>query len=144
MRQLIFTALGIEFPEDDPDMRTSEGKLKVYAAGSLGVGDIPASPHKPFMIIRIMGSARYAQVRRGSRSKRHAVQLYCYDQPGSLLRIDRLLQRASDKLESLEGVRSPSGVLCIGAEATSLSQDFTDEQYEAIVRFATIQMSASQ
>jgi hypothetical protein len=119
---------------------------RIHQISSLGQGDgaaqVPPAPEKPFLIVRQMITTRYRDVRETSRSERQSFQIYCYDHRGSYVQIDEILRSLQPTVERLEGVRSPTGAFCFQAEWLGLSQDYTDEQYDAIVRFANDQMSA--
>lgn len=117
---------------------------RIYQLGALGIADIPASPAKPFISTRQLPSARYREVRETSRAERQTWQIYVYDEPGSLLRIDELMHQIEDVVETLDGMQSPSGAWCFEALWVGVSQDFRDENYDAVARFATVQLSTNR
>ena len=141
MRQLLHSRLSQGMMSTD--LRDGEPQPRIYPASSLGRGGIPANPAKPFMTFRQMPSARYREVRETSRANRQTWQIYCYDERGSLLRVDDLLSQAEVIVESLEGVQSPSGAWCFEALWVGVSQDFTDDNYDAVARYATVQLSSN-
>ena len=142
MRRLLHTRLSEGLASTD--LQGTDPQPRIYPLGSLGAGDIPADPIKPFMTFRQMPSSRYREVRETSRAERQTWQLYCYDHPGSLLRIDDILGQAELIIESLEGTRSPSGAWCFEALWVGVSQDFRDDNYDAVARFATVQLSTNK
>lgn len=136
MRQLLYSSMVAGFAGSE-----LQG---IYQLGTVGVGDVPANPPRPFMVMRQMPSTRYQTVRDTSKANRQGWQLYFYDDPGSLLRIDALLAIAELVVDGLEGVQSSSGAWCFESLWVGISQDFRDESYDAVARFATIQLSTNK
>ena len=142
MRTLLHTRLSAGLAASP--LRGAEAQPRIYQVGSLGVGAVPADPVKPFMTIRQMPSTRYREVRDTSRANRQTWQIYCYDTRGSLLRIDSIMQLAEPIVESLEGLQSPTGAWCFEALWLGISQDFGDDNYDAVARYATVQLSSNK
>lgn len=117
---------------------------RIYQASSLGVADIPPLPKKPFLVWRPMPSAAFREVfESGSGAAEHTFNLYCYDHRGESSRLTRILQATKPLIEGLVGTRSSTGALCIGARWVNMSQTSEDEQYDAVFRFAVVQLVGS-
>jgi hypothetical protein len=117
---------------------------RVYQASSLGVQDVPPDPMKPFIVWRELPSTLYQEVAETSNSTRHTYSIYIYDFRGSYSRINELGGFIRDHIKTLEGTRTPEGVLCTRAAWLGMSQTFGDEQYEANVRYATVVLDGNQ
>lgn len=117
---------------------------RVYQASSLGVDDVPPDPMKPFIVWRELPSTYYQEVSDTSRATRHTYSVYIYDFRGSYSRINDIGAAIREHLKTLEGFRTPEGVLCTRAAWLGMSQTFGDEQYEANVRYATVVLDGNQ
>lgn len=148
MRTLVYSLLKEGYNSYAPLLNQDGQTLRIYGASALGsgVGDlaIPAVPQLPFLSIRQMPSQRFREVRELSTANRQTYQIYFYDVRGGYTRIDEMARMAQSFLEGNVGTVSPSGARCLGCEWLSVSQDFTDEQYDAIVRFGTAQLTSTR
>lgn len=116
---------------------------RVYQAGALGHGNVPALPAWPFALFREIGTVPYQEVRRTGRSARHDFLIYIYDERGSYVRIDECLRLVRDTLLSGEGTRSPEGVQCTGVEWFGTSGDLVSEDLNSNTKFSTVRVTAN-
>jgi hypothetical protein len=117
---------------------------RVYQSSSLGVGDVPPEPQKPYVLYTELPSDPYLAVRETSRAKARFFQVYVYDNRGSFVRIERILALIRETLVSLNGTVSPSGVRCTDVQWQGESGDISDEEYDANSKFGNVRFVASQ
>lgn len=115
---------------------------RIYVMGSTGIGDIPARPEKPFIIITFADAWPYHEVSETSDVERKSVQIYAYQHRGDYTLIDRMLAIVRQTLVGLTGETSPSGARCTGVSYRGTSADLWDEPYDASMRFATFYFTA--
>lgn len=116
---------------------------RVYQSSSLGIGDIPEKPKLPYILYTELPSFPYREVRETSNASLRTFQIYIYDEPGSFLRIEDLLELVRETLIGLAGVVSPSGARCTDVDWRGYSEDFTDTVRNEIFRFATFNFTSS-
>lgn len=141
MRKLVFVTLQAAFLSTE---KLGGATPRIYQAGSLGVDPIPSFPEKPFLVVRELPSQKYSQVKETSTAHRHTFQIWGYDERGSYTDIDDYMHLAEISLCSLAGVVSPSGNRCLGVDWLGVSQDFSDDTYDAIVRYGNVQISSNR
>jgi hypothetical protein len=117
---------------------------RIYQSSSLGVGDVPPEPEKPYILYTELPSDPYQAVSETSRAKARYFQVYVYDNRGSFLRIERILALIRETLVGLSGVVSPSGVRCTDVQWQGESSDLSDEEYNANSKFGNVRFVASQ
>lgn len=137
MRQLLHASL---LAEEDEDFTIGD---RIYQSGSLGVGTTPAKPQVPFLMYKELVSQPYAAVRETSRAKARYFQFFVYDEPGSYLRIERILQIVRENVLLLVAQVSPSGVRCIDVEWQGESGDIPDPELNTILRIGTARFTVS-
>jgi hypothetical protein len=138
VRRLLHTSLLA-----DPLLAAEVGQ-RIYQASSLGVGDVPPEPQKPYVLYTELPSDPFVAVRETSRAKARFFQVYVYDDRGSFLRIERILALIRETLVSLVGAVSPSGVRCTDVLWQGESGEITDEEYDANSKFGNVRFVASQ
>lgn len=138
MRQLLHTSLlaNVEL--------TDIVGQRIYQSSSLGVGDVPPEPAKPYVLYTELPSDPFQAVRETSRAKARYFQVYVYDERGSFLRIERCLALIRETLVSLVGTVSPSGVQCTDVLWQGESSDITDAEFDANSKFGNVRFVASQ
>jgi len=138
VRQLLHTSLLA-----NSDLAELVGE-RIYQSSSLGVGDVPPEPAKPYVLYTELPSDPYRAVQETSRAKARFFQVYVYDNRGSFLRIERILALIRETLVSLTGAVSPSGVRCTDVQWQGESSDVTDEELDANSKFGNVRFVASQ
>lgn len=116
---------------------------RVFATGSLGVGDVPAAPQKPYCTVREGESTFFQAVSETGKAERIPYQVSIYSERGSTVDARAMLLLLMDAIKALPGTDHASG-RCIGSEWGSISQDFVDEPRDASVKFALFTVSGSQ
>lgn len=117
---------------------------RVYQSSSLGVGDVPPDPPKPYILYTELPSDPYRAVQETSRAKARYFQVYVYDDRGSFVRIERILAFIRETLLSLIGAVSPSGVRCTDVQWQGESGDISDVELDANSKFGNVRFVASQ
>lgn len=140
MRKLISYRLKMEAP----DLQAIVAR-RIYAAGSLGRGKIPADPPKPFIVFRELDHiaanvARDTAPAAGSK----VFQFYIHDVKGGYTRIDAIGALVRQHVLDLVGARSPSGAVCMGATWNGTSGDTEDPTYDSNLKILTITLTSSQ
>lgn len=115
---------------------------RVYSASSLGQGNIPAVPDKPFIIYRFADSIPYRDVQETSSVSQQALQVYAHQHRGSYLVIDRMLAIVRETLLGLEGQVDPDGIQLTGIRYVGTSTDLDDTVYDSNMRFSTFYLTA--
>lgn len=137
MRQLIHTTLLNAVALDECGNR-------IYQRGSIGVGDTPADPEKPYIVMGELAPGLHPEVRDTARTTSHFFQFHVYDERGSFLRIDRLLSVIRDSVLGLVAVTSASGARCTDVEWTDASGDLSDPQLDANAKFIIMRVTANR
>jgi hypothetical protein len=118
---------------------------RLYAAGTLGTGDIPAAPDKPYAQYMFEEAVPYAAVRKTSRAMNQPVVITVYDYRGeSYTQIYAIHRLIRDTVEGLAGRVSPSGRRCTDAALTSLGRDDSDARLDANFKRATYRITGPQ
>lgn len=118
---------------------------RVYSMGSLGHGNIPAAPQKPFIIINDAGTLAFRGFQDVSRPGNTMLQIYAYQNRGSYTTINRLLVAIRETLLALPGKTSPSDLYrCTGLTWTGFSRESEDETFDANMRYVTADIVGTQ
>lgn len=118
---------------------------RVWTQGSLGTGDVPAYPDKPFLLVNVGQAITFPGFYEVTRPERVPVQIYAYQERGSYATINRLLVAVRETVLRLTGKSSPSGLYrCTGVTWGGLSTETEDATYDANMRFATVDLVGTQ
>lgn len=109
----------------------------------LGVKDIPAKPNTPYVLIGELPSQPHHTVEETSRAQDHYFQVFAYDKPGTMARIDAIMAAVRETVRELSGQVSPSGLICLEATWQGASQDFVEQSENKLVKFATVKLTAN-
>jgi hypothetical protein len=117
---------------------------RIYAASSLGKGNVPADPKKPFVVYREVDRIA-ANVAKDTAPGvcRRVFQFYVHDERGSYSRIDRVLELLVQTVVGLTTQRSSSGAVCMEAVWNGTSGDSEDPTYDSNMKFATFTLVSS-
>lgn len=115
---------------------------RIYPVGSLGVGDIPAEPDRPYIQYGFDTHTPYAEVREGGGPLRHIMRVFYYDDRGDYLRIDAIHKLVRQTIEGLTTQVSPTGVRCTDAMFLTLGGDLVDNVRSLNVKQATFRLVA--
>lgn len=138
MKQLLYSRL-----QADAELAEVVGD-RIYESSALGVGDVPASPAKPYILYTELPSSPYRDVRETSRAKARIFQIWCYDERGSFIRIERVLALVRETLLGSVAEVSPSGARCTDVEWQGESSDIVDVPLDSNAKFVLIRFTASQ
>lgn len=127
------TLLGVDGSVDANDLR-------VYPAGSLGVGPLPTDPQTPYAQYSISSSTPYQEVRETGGTLRHLVTFMYYDERGDFTRIDAIHKAVKDTVVSLEGRLDTDGWQCTSSLFTTIGADLTDNVRNLGVKVASFRL----
>jgi hypothetical protein len=99
------------------------------------LSDITETPQKPFGVYRLSGTG--PGVTRNSKSRETRLELWIHDEPGSYLRIDRLLSALESTLDGVVHASAAQGESISQAAFDSRSPDLDDSGFGSICK-ATI------
>lgn len=137
MRSLVYQALMADVPLQD----IIGGRL--YPAGSLGTGDIPENPERPYIQYGFDAHLSYPAVREGGGPKRHLLRVWYYDDRGDYVRIDEIHARVEKTVEGLTLQVDPTtGARCTDSMFLTLGGDLTDNVRNLAVKQATFRLVA--
>lgn len=138
MRKLIGQAL-----HNTPAMQAIIAK-RIYHASSLGHGNVPALPKKPFMVYRELDriATNIAKDTAPDNSIR-IFQFYIHDEKGGYTRIDQIDAILRETVRGLIGQTSPSGARCTDAVWNGSSGDTEDPTYDSNLKIATLTLISS-
>lgn len=74
----------------------------------------------------------------------HTLEVWAYDRSGGYAQILKMLRRAGQLLQGLEGARMPEGGAVIGVDDQGQSDDLRDDTYNAATRNASYRIVASE
>lgn len=109
----------------------------VYSAEN--VDTPPQAGVAPFIVMRLTDNSVQF---RGAPSQPQNVDIWCYDRKGDFRRIDGMLRRIRDLLESLQGVATPVGWIT-QIDWLRNGPDGYDDVWESIVRTASYRVVGS-
>lgn len=138
MRQLVYSSLIA-----NPDIQQYVAN-RIYAAGALGVDDIPAKPERPYIQYTLGEGPQYMTVREESTSLAHPLRIYVYDNRGSFVRIDEIHRLVRQTVEGLGGMVSPSGRRCTDATFITLGTEDVVAALDVNVRMAAYRLTGPQ
>jgi hypothetical protein len=116
-----------------------------YASSSLGNGDNPAVPTKPYVVWNELPAVAYQQVKKLSDAQLRTFNLYVYDEKGDFTRINAMLRvlRRIVKVD-LDHFQLEDGTRCSASEWVGISGNIEDDGYDAIVRFGTARFTVNR
>lgn len=139
MRALVFTTL-----KDIPAIaQDCDGRF--YASGTLGIGNVPANPDRPYCMYTQLPANAYQEVRKTSTATLRFFQFYVYDDRGDFARIDNILAAVRETIPGLvDKVDTSNGATCIEAIWTGESPDIADDQHDTNVKFGSFQLTSTK
>lgn len=139
MRKLIAQVL-----KNTPALQTKVNR-RIYAAGSLGRGNIPAKPKFPFIVYREVDQAAINVAKDTSPAVcRRVYQFYVHDEKGGYSRINSTLEVLRETVVGLTDQVSSDGARCLEAVWNGNSADSEDPTYDSNMRFATFTLVSSK
>lgn len=139
MKKLLATTL-----KQTPALQQIIGQ-RVYAAGTLGKGNIPAQPKFPFVVYRELDLAQ-ANVAKDTSPNvcTRIFQFYVHDEKGSYSRINSVLEVLRDTVRGLTDQVSSTGSRCLEAVWNGNSGETEDPTYDSAMKFATSTLVSSK
>ena len=123
--------------KDAPDMHVLINR-RLYAANSLGTGNIPEQPKKPFIVMREMDTTAINIAKDTSPNvNRKIFQFYVHDEKGSYSRINAIIAVLRETVRGLTDQVSDTGARCLEATWEGTSADLEDPTYNSAMKFAT-------
>lgn len=118
---------------------------RFYASGSLGIGDTPANPERPYCLFIELPSVPFQEVRKTARATNRFFQVFVYDDRGDYARIDNILAAVRETILGLVLQEDAStGARCIESIWTGDSQDLTDDQHDTSYKFSLFQLTSTK
>jgi hypothetical protein len=118
---------------------------RIYAAGSLGKGNIPAKPKFPFVVFREVDDLALNVAKDTSPNVCQKVfQIYIHDERGSYSRINSIRDVLRDAVRELLDQVSDTGSRCLEAVWNGTSGETEDPTYDSDMRFATFTLKSSK
>lgn len=139
MRALVFNTF-----KDIPEVAIDCGG-RFYAAGTLGIGTVPANPDRPYCMYAQLPATAYQEVRKTSTATLRMFEFYVYDDRGDFTRIDNILAAVRETIpELVDKVDTSNGATCIEAIWTGESPDVPDDQHDTNVKFGSFQLTSTK
>lgn len=129
----------IEADEPLMDLLHAESQ-KVYLSGTLGVGEHPADPPRPYVMLGELPGFNYEEVRTVSLARARILQFWAYDRIGTWETIDAILHRWRLIVQNFSYTTGPNGLICMEATNLSTSGGVVDAQYDGFVKSATARL----
>lgn len=121
----------------------AEVDRRIWGSGTLGRGNIPPNPKKPYVLYKELQISPFVNVQETSRSSQRTFEFYINDARGSFTKINKISNLIREALLPLEGQRSPSGVFCLRATWGFDSQEFEDNEYDVNIKFVRMNFVCS-
>ena len=139
MRKLAATKI-----KDAPDMHVLINR-RLYAANSLGTGNVPEQPKKPFVVMREMDTQAINVAKDTSPNVNRKVFIfYVHDEKGSYSRIDAIIAVLKETVRKLTDQVSDTGSRCLEATWEGTSADLEDPTYNSNMKFVTFTLVSSK
>lgn len=129
--------------KNTPALQSKVAK-RIFRAGSLGHGNIPAKPKFPFVVYREVDvQAINVAKDTAPETRRHVWQIYVHDERGSYSRIDSILEVLRETVVGLTYQTSSTGAYCREAVWNGTSGDSEDPTYDSNMKYATFTLISS-
>lgn len=138
MQQILFSLL-----KNTPALQELVDR-RIYMTGTLGVKGVPADPQKPYIMVNELPSTPHQAIRETGRAQDRYFQLFTYDVPGSVVRINAILEVLRETVIGLVGQESPSGSRCLDAVWQGESQAIATEDESVLAKFGTLKLVSSK
>ena len=122
-------------------------EARIYAASTLGEGEHPEIPEKPYLVWNELPSTPFDEVAETSDAERRVYTFYVYDEMGVFENIDAALRRIRRLVKDMPPFRAgedPDDDFCMGTKWAGLSNRFNDQTYDSSVRFGTAWFDVNQ
>ncbi|HEU5091128.1 MAG TPA: hypothetical protein VFT30_00495, partial [Nitrospira sp.] len=88
------------------ELFVSDGEVRIYAASSLGEGEHPEMPTKPYLVWNELPSTSFQEVSETSDAEARTYTFTVYDDLGVFERIDKALKQIRSLVKSMAPFRS--------------------------------------
>lgn len=137
-RELIYQALRASAAIAD------EVDARIYQSGSLGIGNAPDEPSRPYILFIQLPSVPFPEVRHTARAARRTYQVYVYADRGDYGYIDKVLGLVRETVLGLVDSHESTGVRCLDVRWTGDSQDIVDTLMDLSYKFTTFQLVTTE
>lgn len=117
---------------------------RIYAAGALGVAGIPADPEPPYLLYIEDPGSQAREVSEVAYSTFRNFRFTAYDELGSYVRIERILEIVRETLLAMEGQVSPSGASCMGVWVSDFSGDIANSDKRLGSKFLSLRITSAK
>lgn len=135
---------------EDPELIEIFGsgeEARIYAASSLGEGEHPEVPEKPYLVWNELPSTPFAEVEETSDAESRFYTFHVYDEMGVFENIDKALRRIRRMVKDMAPFRAgddPDDDFCMATAWQGFSGRFNDRTYDSSVRFGTARFDVNQ
>lgn len=137
------------FSEDEElaEIFGSGEEARIYAASTLGEGENPEVPPKPYLVWNELPSTSFEEVEETSDAESRFYTFYVYDEMGVFENIDKALRRIRRMVKDMAPFRAGEDLtddFCMQTKWQGFSGRFNDQTYDSSVRFGTARFDVNQ
>lgn len=117
-----------------------------YLASSLGEGEVPQMPTKPFVIYNELPDRPYDDMRRSSTtfSRMRSWNITVQDFKGDFTRINNILIVVRRIVRGMTPFQLPDGTIGVDSVWGGISGNLTDEQYDSCLKFGVARFTVNR
>lgn len=134
--------IAAEFKDDADDPRPVEDWF--YSSESIGVGENPAIPRRPYIVWNELSDTEHEEVRDTSDCRTRTFSWYVYDTVGDYTRIDRILRLIKRRVKVLGHFTTADGVVCMESRWLGTSGRIPSDGYDSSTKFGSSSHTVSR
>lgn len=115
-----------------------------YASSSLGLGENPPVPPRPYMVWNELTDLVHQEVRETSDARNRNFQWFVYDHKGDFTRINEILADLRSLVKGMGDFTTEDGIRCSESHWSGISGQATDDGYDSAVKFATVRFTVNR
>jgi hypothetical protein len=131
-----------EFRDDEGELRPFEDWM--YQASSLGEGENPAIPNRPYIVWNELEDTEHRAVSETSDARTRNLLWFVYDVPGDYTRIDRILYKFKRRIKQLDHFTTADGVVCSDARWLGTSGQIPSDGYASCTKWGSSEFTVSR
>lgn len=124
--------------------RLHPNSQEIYQANSLGIGEHPAEPDKPFAVVNELEPFIHRVVEDVSNCMDRNIFLWAYGPEGDYTAVDAVLYRFRDIVKGMRDFVTAEGVRVSESRFVGFSGNLTDSQYHSSCKWASARFTASE
>lgn len=130
------------FVDDEGNPRDPETWF--FSSESLGKGDNPAQPERPYIVWNELSDQEHPEVRETSDARTRFFSWYVYDRMGDYTLIERILYRIKKRIKALDHFTTADGVVCSESRWLGTSGRIPSDGYDSSTKFGTSSHTVSR